>query len=434
MFRCLRKLLPELAGKLERGGLPRERMRAFTMGGDILYDHAFGPFDQKSSLADSNGCRIAWAEAMRIMRTECSSIQYRTEVVEYKVRGGHTILVFRDLTTGSQYESEYDLVIATDGRYSKLREQCTGVPQPNFQGVANFRILIPDTSKGLHDDLMLMYNMKPNVSSIPENFRSPDVEYCFSASTRLAAMKTKFANKPHIYVFGNFPVRHEIPDQCKSPQVLRALFTPTNGVMSKASHFILERVCARASELHWARFQDTPPYFHSDDHRVLFIGDAARAFCPSLGQGAGSAIESACMAAVEITKALGAVRRQLLKKGQPLNARIVAEALRAVTNLIATKMHERVEYIAYCSDQNALHCNPESGLSAEEEVRRWAELDPKHKTQYQRLWRDYTRHDNFNDLVEREFLQSEDDSESHGVSETYTLTIQKTLYAIRSNL
>ena len=135
--------------------------------------------------------------------------------------------------------------------------------------------------------------------------------HCFSSVSRLACMRTKFSGKAHLYVFGNFPILNEIPGSIKTAQMLRLLFTPKDGKLSKHASYIIDRVCARASELHWARFQDTPARFCSDDGRVLFIGDAARAFCPSLGQGAGAAIESACLASTEIAKALGAYRRHL---------------------------------------------------------------------------------------------------------------------------
>ena len=45
-----------------------------------------------------------------------------------------------------------DLLIAADGRYSRIRRVISGEPKVSYTGVAVSRLLVGDTSNGLIDD------------------------------------------------------------------------------------------------------------------------------------------------------------------------------------------------------------------------------------------------------------------------------------------
>ena len=53
---------------------------------------------------------------------------------------------------------------------------------------------------------------------------------------------------------------------------------------------------AQASRQHWARLQSAPMLRSAAGGRVLFLGDAAQAMVPTLGQGATQAIEDGVLA------------------------------------------------------------------------------------------------------------------------------------------
>ena len=59
---------------------------------------------------------------------------------------------------------------------------------------------------------------------------------------------------------------------------------------------MVERLAAGIGAIHWARLQDAPLQRTAAAGRVLFLGDAAQAMVPALGQGASQAIEDGVIA------------------------------------------------------------------------------------------------------------------------------------------
>ena len=60
---------------------------------------------------------------------------------------------------------------------------------------------------------------------------------------------------------------------------------------------MIGRMEAQFEGIHWARMQDAPALRHAAGGRALFLGDAAQAMIPTLGQGATMAMEDGVLAA-----------------------------------------------------------------------------------------------------------------------------------------
>jgi salicylate hydroxylase len=59
---------------------------------------------------------------------------------------------------------------------------------------------------------------------------------------------------------------------------------------------MLDKVEAGIAEIHWARSATAPLLRHDASGRALFLGDAAQAMVPTLGQGATQAVECGVVA------------------------------------------------------------------------------------------------------------------------------------------
>jgi salicylate hydroxylase len=231
-------------------------------------------------VAANYGWRIRWSELYRVLREAAGpTVHYACEISDIGRDAGDprktTIAWTQD---GQQHRLDnIDLLIATDGRYSRVRRTFSGEPNTRQTGVAISRVLIPDTSNGLIDDY----------------------EQWFNGPRRLLAFRVP---PGHIYIACAFPISPEadIPPQLKTPDALRAAYTPTNAPPSDQAQWMIDQVCANVADTHWARMQEHDALYHADDCNVLYLGDAAHGMVPTLGQGATQAIEDAAVASTLI--------------------------------------------------------------------------------------------------------------------------------------
>jgi 2-polyprenyl-6-methoxyphenol hydroxylase-like FAD-dependent oxidoreductase len=140
-------------------------------------------------------------------------------------------------------------------------------------------VLVTDTSNGLIDDY----------------------EQWFNGSNRLLAFRVPPA---HIYIACAFPISPEadIPPHLKTPEALRAAYTPWNAAPSAQAAWMIDQVCANIVDTHWARMQEHDALYHAENCNVLYLGDAAHGMVPTLGQGATQAIEDAAVASTLIVQ------------------------------------------------------------------------------------------------------------------------------------
>lgn len=276
---------PALCAKLRAPGisLPWQSWRTSLTDGTELMNLTL------TEVADNDGIRIRWADLYQQLRSHArEQIHFNTQVTDMAYAsdaGDSPLRVAWSATDGStrHEDHEVDLLIAGDGRYSAVRETFLGKPEPRPLGVVIYRVLVPDTANGLIDDY----------------------EQWFNGPYRLLAFRVP-GNA--IYIAGSFPITPGagIDDDARSAEHLRALYTPPQGTASDQARFLIDNICRYVDDIHWARVAEIEPAFTDQRGRVLLLGDAAHAMVPTLGQGATSAIEDACVAAAMIRDAVRA--------------------------------------------------------------------------------------------------------------------------------
>jgi salicylate hydroxylase len=269
-LKAAKAVLPAMASDLYGSSLPWRRWRASLASGAVLYEI---PLDE---VADGPGIRIRWSELYRVVREPVADvIRFDRRCVDIGFeRGGATKLSVKlERTTDGEQETinDIDLLIACEGRYSRVRELCCGLPTIRHLGVANFRLLIDDRGASGIDDLEEWYNGPSRLLA----FRLPDGK---------------------VYLSGNFPIAPggEIGERQKSAAALRQTYIPETDRVDDRFAFLVEASSSQIDALHWSRNQEIDTRFFDGTGHVLFVGDSAHAMAPTLGQGATLAIEDGC--------------------------------------------------------------------------------------------------------------------------------------------
>jgi len=267
---------PELAEKITQASFTWKNWRISLTDGTVLFDLPL------SEVAQGPGWRIRWSELYRVLREAAgTSVTYGCEITAL---GRDAIDPRKTSVAWTQDGKDFrfdgiDLLIAGDGRYSTVRRTISGDVPVRQTGVAISRVLVPDTSNGLIDDY----------------------EQWFNGPNRLLSFRVP---PDHIYIACAFPIspEAEIPPYLKTPEALRAAYTPPSGVPSAQAQWMIDTVCANVADTHWARMQEHDVLYRAADCNVLYLGDAAHGMVPTLGQGATQAIEDAANAAALITR------------------------------------------------------------------------------------------------------------------------------------
>jgi len=269
--KALKAVDSELAASITQASFIWSNWRISLTDGTVLFDLPL------ADVADERGWRIRWSELYRVLREAAgSAVRYGCEITEIGRDGGDrrktSIAWTQD---GKTHRLDgVDLLIAADGRYSRVRRMFSGEPDIRQTGVAISRVLVPDTSNGLIDDY----------------------EQWFNGPKRLLAFRVP---PGYIYIACAFPIPPEadIPPHLKTPEALRAAYTPASAAPSAQARWMIEQVCANVADTHWARMQEHDALYRATDCNVLYLGDAAHGMVPTLGQGATQAIEDAANAA-----------------------------------------------------------------------------------------------------------------------------------------
>ena len=308
------------------------------------------------------GSIVRWDIANEVLRQGCGgTIEHDTPIESHSyTSGGQSVLV--DLGDGET--AEVDLLVLADGRYSNERERALAEKsQHGFgPGMANYRLLY-DEDVSFPDDLLAnqtrLYNF-PDASRLQPGGEyehlsiaaggDPDFEtVCMRGHARIGIMplRNRDGRIDRYTSYGNFaiPTSGAIPPEAKTADGLLAMFRPPVGEEpDELGAFVLDGIRRNADKIHWARMQRNPTRYRDAGGRVLLIGDCASGFFPSLGQGAGQAIEDASVAANVIRGALDAIASA---EGSGQGALDVA----ATTSLIEALRYPRRELVADVSDQ-----------------------------------------------------------------------------------
>jgi salicylate hydroxylase len=283
--KALTSVDPELADLITQASFAWRHWRVSLTDGTVLFDLPL------TEVADGPGWRIRWSQLYHVLREAAgASVRYGCEItkVDRDAVDPHKTSIEWMQNGGTHRLDQIDLLIAADGRYSRVRRAISAEPSVRQVGVAIFRLLVPDTSNGLIDDYEQWFNGPNRLLS----FRVPD---------------------NHIYVAGAFPISPEapIPDDLKTPAVLRETFTPRTAPPSSQTRWLIDAVCQNVADTHWARMQEHDMLYRAADCNVLYLGDAAHGMVPTLGQGATQAIEDAANAAALIARRYQAGQRDV---------------------------------------------------------------------------------------------------------------------------
>lgn len=261
---------PELAKTITDVSFAWSNWRVSTMGGQELFNLKL------QDIAPVEGWRLRWAELYRVLREAAGeNIRYgcTIDTITPKNDGsGRLDISFAENGTAKTL-TDVDLLIAADGRFSKVRTQFRGPVNARQVGVAIFRLLVPNTCNGLIEDYEQWFNGPSRLLG----YRVPD---------------------DSIYMSGTFPIPigSDIPEEMKTREALGRAYTPADGKLSAQGEWLVDLVTDEAVDLHWARLQESPLCLREDDANILYLGDSSNGMVPTLGQGATQAVESTCVA------------------------------------------------------------------------------------------------------------------------------------------
>lgn len=277
-MKALRLHLPARHAAVRRVSLPWTRWIIETAEGRRLFDLDL------HEVAEEPGIRLRWSELYRQLRGPVEDITHHgLELVAVEEDAAGRLVPVLEAPDGARLRPRgYELLVAGDGRYSALRRLVAGVPKPAFHGIAMTRLLVPDAADCPFDEYGQWFN----------------------GNARLLAYRLPGGAA---YIAGGFPLASagaEIPPEAKTAAFQRALYTP-DGQACPAVAWMVERLAAGIEQIHWARLQDSPLLRTAAAGRVLFLGDAAHAMVPTLGQGATQAIEDGVIAGAVLRRGGG---------------------------------------------------------------------------------------------------------------------------------
>lgn len=269
-MKALRLHLPARHDALRAASLPWRRWFIDTAAGERLFDIDL------LDVAEEPGIRLRWADLYRLLRDPVAATTRRGLAVEAveEDAAGRLVPVLRDAAGALHRFGAFDLLVAGDGRYSRLRALTGGVPVPVFHGVAMSRLLVTDAADCPYDDFGQWFEGRARLLS----YRLPGGA---------------------AYIAGAVPLPSgdaEIADGMRDGAWQARLYLPRDGRPCAAVAWMTARIAERASAQHWARLQSSPLLRSTAGGRVLLLGDAAHAMVPTLGQGATQAIEDGVVA------------------------------------------------------------------------------------------------------------------------------------------
>lgn len=346
---CLSTGDAALGEAVREKGVPFKMWTHRSFGGDVSMR-----MDASSLTLGEYGSIGRWDVVNETLRSACD-VEYGVDIVGHEYISEKEILV--DL--GKSGKATVDLLVVADGRYSKSRG--VDVEHRTSPGLSNFRLVLPrnDDAEMLLETHERIYNF-PDLSLLgpgglyeslsARSGADPDFEnVCMKGHARIGIMPLRSSSKetPDSYaLYGNFRVAQQIPKEAKTADGLMALYTPEDeSKIDDLGRFTLDGLSSRSDEIYWARMQRSDTKYRDPGGHVMFIGDAASGFFPTLGQGAGQAIEDAVVAAGVLA---GGTDHGSSGGDKKIDASVL-------TSLVEKIRYDRREFVADLSDDHAAH-------------------------------------------------------------------------------
>lgn len=269
-LKALRLHLPARHGAVVAQALPWRRWIIETSCGERLFDL------DMLDVAEEPGIRLRWADLYRVLRAPVAAMTRRGLTLEALEEDAQARLVpvLRDAAGALHRFGAFDLLVAGDGRYSRLRALTAGAAEPEWYGVGMSRLLVPDAADCPYDDFGQWFEGPARLLS----YRLPGGAAYIAGAVPLAGP------------------RAEISPEMRSGDFQASIYVPKDRPPCPAVAWMSARLARHAGDLHWARLQTSPLQRSAAGGRVLLLGDAAHAMVPTLGQGATQAIEDGVLA------------------------------------------------------------------------------------------------------------------------------------------
>jgi 2-polyprenyl-6-methoxyphenol hydroxylase-like FAD-dependent oxidoreductase len=278
-LKALRLHNPSRHAALRAASLPWRRWFVDLTDGTRLFDLDL------ATVAEDAGVRLRWSELYRVLREPIAErTRYDHELVAIEAdAAGRLVPVFAMSDGSRRNDGGFDLLVAADGRYSRLRALVDGAAEPDFMRVCTWRLLVSDAADSPYDDYGQWFNGNNRLLS----FRVPGNA---------------------VYIAGAFALDGDgsISAAARTVAYQQALFRPADAAPCPAVDWMLRRIERHLPEIHWARMQVAPLRRSAAGGRVLLLGDAAHAMVPTLGQGATQAVEDGVIAAAILAQGAGA--------------------------------------------------------------------------------------------------------------------------------
>ncbi|MBB3458149.1 salicylate hydroxylase [Rhizobium sp. BK313] len=275
-IKALKAVMPERADAIVSNSLAWQSWSIALTSGRSLMNLAL------SDVADNAGIRIRWAELYALLRKPLTNvIRYGAALSSCGRDGNGLFVTYHDKEAAADIRIDnIDLIIAGDGRYSRIREHFVSKEEPRFLGVCLYRLLFPAGADCPIDDYGQWFN-GPN---------------------RLLAFRVP---GDFVYCAGSFPIGDDgvVSDEMKTPEFLRGAYTPEGGMLCAEAAYLISALEQYTDRIHWARLQDGTTRYDAGAGVVL-VGDSAHPMVPTLGQGATQAVEDACVVVDEVRRAL----------------------------------------------------------------------------------------------------------------------------------
>lgn len=225
-------------------------------------------------VAEEPGAKLRWSELYRLLRAPVAGRTRHGHALEALERDaqGRLIPVFAT-ANGLARHGSFDLLVAGDGRYSRLRALTAGEPVPAHANIGMSRLLVPEAGDAPLDDYGQWFN----------------------GNARLLAYRLPGGAA---YIAGAFPLGKDgvLTEAMRGPDWPAQAYLPTHAPACAPVAWMVAAMERMASQMHWARVQVAPLERSALGGRVLFLGDAAHAMFPTLGQGGTQAIEDGAVA------------------------------------------------------------------------------------------------------------------------------------------